>query len=766
MKNLLICFIAFGVLFQTKIMASKADSLKNLINTLAVAEQAEIYNQLAKTYLSINLDSAANFSQKAGLLAEKYKQTEQLAYAKKHLGIVNYYRNDTSLAQAYYNDAMQLFEDIGNELEYSNILNNKALIYFDNNKINEAIQLHLQSLRIKERLNKPETIIVSLTNLGNCYNAIGENEKAISYLSRAMEINELIQPNAINSSLILSLGSSYSNMGKFYEALELYNSAIEKANKNADFYNLVSLLNNRGNVLLRLGDIDGAIADYEQAIIQLGKVPRKGQLPSLMLNLGNIYHQTNQYDQAQYYYKKAFNEAAGMNNMQVMARALLNQSLMFDLTKQSDSAYLSIQKALSLDYVSTNPELNTIAINMFGNHLLKAGKYEAAEEALLKAYQLATENNLPIELAKANQALGSLYYSIENYHLAKKHLEESLKLNQESGNLDLQMKNLLSLSQVYEEMADFSEALNYHKQYFVLYDSLFNAEKQEQVTQVEGRLNLRLKEEQLENQRLQLEKKNEELLMQRARISYVIVIALLIIVLVVILYNRKQIKSSRNQLKLEQDQLETEHRLLRAQMNPHFMFNALNSIQAFISENNTMQAEIFLSKFARLMRYYLDSSSKSYVTMEEELAGITLNIELEKLRMNNSFDFEIAIDPAIEAEEVDIPPMLAQPFIENAIKHGLRTKQDQGLLKIQFELYDAHTMKCIIEDNGIGRKAANQSTNKSSTHESKGINITQKRLASIWKNSYKADLLKIIDLSDEKNTPKGTRVEIIYPFKN
>lgn len=766
MKKLLISLIALGMLFQAKLLASKADSLKNLLDKAPATEQAGIYNQLAKIYLSIDLDSVADFSQKAGLLAEKHNQIEQLAFAKKHLGIVNYYRNDTSLAQAYYNDAMQLFEDVGNELEYSNILNNKALIYFDHNKIEKAIALHFKSLRVKERLNKPDAIIISLVNLGNCYNAIGENETAITYLSRAMEINELIRPNTINSSLILALGSSYSNLGKFFEALELYNSATEKANKNADYYNLVSLLNNRGNVLLRLGDIDGAIADYEQAINQLSNVSRKGQLPSLMLNLGNIYHQTNQYEKAQYYYKKAFGEATAMNNTQVMARALLNQSLMFDLTKQSDSAYASIKKALGMNYVKTNPEMNTIAINMFGNHLLKADNYILAEKQLLKAYQLAIDHNLPNELSKASQGLGSLYFSLENYLLSIKYFEESLKLNQKSGNLDLQMKNLLSLSKAHEKMTNFSEALAYYKNYFLLNDSLFNIQKQEQVTQVEGRLNLKLKEEQLENQRLQLEKKNEEIQLQRVRISYVIIIAMLMIIMVVILYNRKQIKSSRNQLKLEQEKLETEHRLLRAQMNPHFMFNALNSIQAFISENNTMQAEIFLSKFARLMRYYLDSSSMSYVTMEEELDGIKLNIELEKLRMNNAFDFKIEIDPAVESEEIDIPPMLAQPFIENAIKHGLRSKHGNGFLKLHFELFDAKAIKCIIEDNGIGRKAASQLTSKTNHHESKGISITQKRLVSIWNNSYKTDYLKIIDLIDENNLPIGTRVEIIYPFKN
>ncbi|MBZ0243708.1 MAG: histidine kinase, partial [Bacteroidales bacterium] len=209
-----------------------------------------------------------------------------------------------------------------------------------------------------------------------------------------------------------------------------------------------------------------------------------------------------------------------------------------------------------------------------------------------------------------------------------------------------------------------------------------------------------------------------------------------------------------------------EHRLLRAQMNPHFMFNALNSIQAFISENNTMQAEIFLSKFARLMRYYLDSSSKSFVSLDEEIAGLKLNIEMEQLRMNNSFSFDIEVDESIETTEYDVPPMLAQPFIENAIKHGLRTKKEPGLLSVSFALVDQQSMRCIVQDNGIGRAASKVFSGKMPKHESKGIGITQKRLAIIWDSKFQDDFLKISDLENDNGEADGTRVEFIFPYKN
>ncbi len=120
--------------------------------------------------------------------------------------------------------------------------------------------------------------------------------------------------------------------------------------------------------------------------------------------------------------------------------------------------------------------------------------------------------------------------------------------------------------------------------------------------------------------------------------------------------------------------MEVEHELFQLQMNPHFIFNALNSIQSFISENNTFEAEIFLSKFAMLMRYYLDRTSQKLVEFTEELNAIELNLELEKLRLNNKFSYEIIIDDNLETDEISVPPLLLQPFIETAIKHGIRPK--------------------------------------------------------------------------------------------
>lgn len=764
MKKLFIVFQLVWIV-SVQLMASKADSLKLLLEQAPSEEKSTLLNQIGKIYLSLNLDSATAYSQNAGFLAQKHGQTEQLAFSKKHLAIINYYRRDFNKAMAYNMDAKQLFQETGNELEYSNILSNMALIELERGMVDEAIALNLESLAIKEKLNNPESIIITLTNLGNCYLDKGDYENASTFFARGIQINDLIAPDKPNQSLTLGLGSTLFATGKYFEALDLYNEHIKLAQSNNDPYSLISLLNNRGNVLLRLGEIGTAIADFERAIEQFEQVSRKNQLPSLLLNLGNVYYQNKRTDEARDYYLLAFHEASALNQNQVRIRSMMNLSLAYGTLNQSDSALFYIESALNDNFTTSNTELFTMATNLYGSLLVDLDDLKRAEPALVQAYQSAKENQIVNEQVKAAINLGSLYYELKQYRKADEYYTVGLNLSKQIGDLSLQSKSLLGLSEIAEAINSFQAGLNYFKEYKVIYDSIYNIEKQEQVSKAEGRLNLKLKEEQLENQRLTLEQKENALSVQRTRTIYIGLIAVLSLVVLVVLYNQRRIRHSRNQLKLEQEKLEIEQRLLRAQMNPHFMFNALNSIQAFISDNNTMQAELYLSKFARLMRYYLDSSFKNSVSLQEEITGLQNNIELEQLRLDHSFSFELIVDDSIEPEDVEVPPMLIQPFVENAIKHGLRSRGVGGVLKVHYQMINDETMKCTVEDNGVGRDVTTKMKLIKSGHASRGIEITRSRLRQIWNSHYKSEYFRITDLKNANNTPVGTRVEILFPVK-
>ncbi|HWY38984.1 MAG TPA: two-component regulator propeller domain-containing protein, partial [Bacteroidia bacterium] len=222
---------------------------------------------------------------------------------------------------------------------------------------------------------------------------------------------------------------------------------------------------------------------------------------------------------------------------------------------------------------------------------------------------------------------------------------------------------------------------------------------------------------------------------------------------------KEQERETRMQIEISKNELKA----LRAQMNPHFLFNSLNSIQQFILNHKDEEAVFYLNRFARLMRMILNNSEKQSVTLKEEIDALKIYIELEKMRFSNKFDYEINVAASMDADYEQIPTMLLQPYVENAILHGLTPGEKQGLLKISFSV-ENNFITAVIEDNGVGRRRSveiNRTSHRS--HASMGMKITQDRLkllGNIQQTTYTA---RIIDLVDKEGNATGTRVEITWP---
>jgi LytS/YehU family sensor histidine kinase len=201
-------------------------------------------------------------------------------------------------------------------------------------------------------------------------------------------------------------------------------------------------------------------------------------------------------------------------------------------------------------------------------------------------------------------------------------------------------------------------------------------------------------------------------------------------------------------------------------MNPHFIFNSLNAIQNFVLANDTDKAVNYLAKFSHLMRMILANSTASLITLKDELKALTYYIELEKLRFDDKFDYRIVKDPGIDDEFVEIPPMLFQPYVENAIIHGLVNSASPGLLEISLKRINAGTLLCTIEDNGIGREKAIALRDKSGIkRQPRGMLITQERIEIFNKQNRKNFTVKVTDLKDSQGEAAGTRVEFTIQYK-
>jgi LytS/YehU family sensor histidine kinase len=246
-----------------------------------------------------------------------------------------------------------------------------------------------------------------------------------------------------------------------------------------------------------------------------------------------------------------------------------------------------------------------------------------------------------------------------------------------------------------------------------------------------------------------------------------------ILLLGVILFRNIMLKSKNEKLRNDKTQSDLQHKAaelemqaLRAQMNPHFIFNCLSSINRFVLKNETEAASDYLTKFSRLIRMVLNNSNKTFITLEDELNTLKLYMDMERLRFNHSFDYNISFNNSIDADNIFIPPLLLQPFVENAIWHGLMPMEDQGNLEIELSI-DDRILTCIITDNGIGReKAALLKSKSAEKQKSLGLHITNERLALLNINMDEQTSFKFEDVTDDRGNNAGTRVVLKINYRD
>ena len=248
---------------------------------------------------------------------------------------------------------------------------------------------------------------------------------------------------------------------------------------------------------------------------------------------------------------------------------------------------------------------------------------------------------------------------------------------------------------------------------------------------------------------------------------FAIIFLVIALLLLIIFFSYRKAQHRKTHFEEEKKKvLLSELHALRSQMNPHFIFNTLSSIQSFITKNNSRDAVNYLSKFSKLMRGTLENTQKQKIPIKDEIETLELYMDLEKLRLNNKFDYQIIIDEDLDIQFEEIPPMLLQPYVENAIWHGISHKESEGTIKICFFLEHEDLLKCEIIDDGVGRKKALDIKNAQSRNEknkSFGMSITKDRLEII--NSLKDSKLNmnIVDL-EENDVAKGTKIELFIPL--
>jgi LytS/YehU family sensor histidine kinase len=219
------------------------------------------------------------------------------------------------------------------------------------------------------------------------------------------------------------------------------------------------------------------------------------------------------------------------------------------------------------------------------------------------------------------------------------------------------------------------------------------------------------------------------------------------------------------ELDFEQQLAEVQMSALRAQMNPHFIFNCLNSIQLYTSSNNAVKASDYLNRFSQLIRLVLENSRSERVPLGKELEALRLYLEMEVMRFKDKLRFTIDVPAELDLELVEIPPLLLQPYVENAIWHGLMHKPEGGMVGVKVEAPETDCLRITITDDGVGRAAAAQLKSKSATkHKSFGMKLTGERISLINRLYDTTTRVQVHDLTDAEGNPAGTEVVLEIPI--
>src|SRR5690606_8605989 len=335
-------------------------------------------------------------------------------------------------------------------------------------------------------------------------------------------------------------------------------------------------------------------------------------------------------------------------------------------------------------------------------------------------------------------------------------------LAEDVGILTMKVFSEKLLSDIYEKQNNVEKALLHYKKYAISKDSLTNYEnirkrvQSEMTFEFEKRESLHKKEQ---------EKKEILLKEQAKRHTLQLFFGLLTIILIVgigfLYYNRNQLKKT---LTLQKDLADYEQKALHLQMNPHFVFNCLGSISSFIVQNGNDSAIKYLTKFSKLMRLTLEYSKEPLIAVDKEIEGLQNYLELEQLRFNKVFNFTITKSECIE-DDMALPPLFIQPFVENSIIHGIIPKKIQGFIIIDFSVNQSHLI-CTITDDGIGIETSKKlKTQSVSVHKSMAMDIIEKRLKMIESSTSKTATLETQELKDCHGNILGTKVTLKLPVQ-
>jgi len=589
---------------------------------------------------------------------------------------------------------------------------------------------------------KQKKILLFLIMVLNIYSVLGINIDSLSTVAEEAKPSEQIK-------LFNQIGKLNYSKGKYADALEYFGKSLSAAQAINDSLHIAKMYSNIGVINDVLGNYTEALKNYKHSLNIYENLNNDDGKESVLNNIGIIFEEMNMPESALKYYFQALDIKIKRGDQKSVAATLNNIAIIYENFKEdSDSAYYYYSEALKI-YREINDENNAALVysNMGVIHLRK-GQTKSALYFFEKALTTFQETKDPKNIANVLHYLGMVNFANENYKNALAYYLQSAEIAQNNNLRKLQSQIYNDISKLFEKTGDYKKALEYNKKYEDINDKLVNLERVKQIHQLETNIEIEKREHEIDILKKQGEV-NELRLKWSKTVTYSLVTIFLLTIIIILLY------FSWNRYKKQQELMTLQTRLFRSQTSPHFIFNSLMSIQTFLLSNNVDQASDYLVDFAKLIRSILQHTRQSLIPLDKEIEVLQQYVKLEKLRFSDKFDYEFIIDVE-EPEDIQIPPMLTQPFIENAIIHGLVPANKKGFLKLSLKEKN-NQLVIMIEDNGIGRKQSAEMKNEKD-HKSMAIEITNQRLKLMQKMFKQKITMQIEDLYDEGNDSLGTRV--------
>ena len=570
-----------------------------------------------------------------------------------------------------------------------------------------------------------------------------------------------------------TMGIAYWYSGKYDSAQLMYEESLKLNLVLKDSVGIANGYNNIGLVLWNQGKYASVLSYFLKGLVIFESLEDSTSLISVYNNLGLVYHELGQLENAIYNYSKSWNLNKKLGNPPLTS-LLTNIGVAHYNLKQYDLA--EDYHLQSLDISVKNKDKNGIAesYSNLGDIYLDKSKYPKALESFLKALEIRKQTvNVKAQISSYYK-LGLIYFNLGEIEKSKEMLIISLDIAKKLGNTKDIRNAYLQLAKCAELQYSYKEAFNFHQLFYQYNDSIYNETSSKQIAEMQTRLEVFQKEKEIlilnknkEIQAIELINTQEQVKYQK-NINYLgVLFTIIVLVVGVLLFYAYRLKKTSEKNKLQKLNLETENKLLRTQMNPHFIFNSLNSIQNFVLKNEATLATHYIADFATLMRAILDNSKYSFIELGKELETLELYLKLEQIRFDNKFSYQINYDSNLEIDFILVPPMILQPFIENAILHGILNKKEKGNIRIDIS-DKGDLLYCIIEDDGIGREKAQkikQNTLHQATHASLGLQLNKERIEVLNKELGTQGKIIITDLYN-KQAPIGTKVEVLLPIKN